>query len=151
MTIYIHYLITYIPIAGSLLGGFILSNQLLLNKKIDPKPIYLVFIFSSICSIYTFSIIKFYDHFSSNVDLLFRTILEEKILFVNLSVISLILLGISSLIGLFIINRNYQTEISLAIVISIIALFSSIFSIRSEYIKSNWYFYSKQVGNSNKN
>ena len=144
MTIYIHYLITYIPIAGSLLGGFILSNQLLLNKQISPKPIYLVFIFSSICSVYTFSIIKFYNHFLAN-GLRLQSIIEEKILFVNLSAIFLILLGIASIIGLFLINKNYQKEISLAIIISIIALFSSIFSIRSEYIKSNWYFYSKQI------
>ena len=46
-----------------------------------------------------------------------------------------------SLTGLFFFQGNYSKEISLGIVISILALFSSIFSIRSEYIHPSWKFY----------
>jgi hypothetical protein len=67
--------------------------------------------------------------------------LDEKITFVYLSVGSLSLLGFLSLIGLFFIQNNYPKELSLGIVISILALFSSIFSIRSEYIHPSWKFY----------
>ncbi len=144
MAYFIHHVITYIPIICSLLGGFLLSNQLLLRKNISPKTIYLGFIFSSICSIYTFSILKFnnINHLDLNTSI---ELFNEKLLFVRLSVFFLIVLGISSIIGLFLIGKNYQKEISLALFISIIALFSSIFSIRSEYVQSNWSFYSKQI------
>ena len=144
MLIYFYYLITYIPIVVSLVGGFILSNQLLIHWQISPRPIYIVFVLSSICSVYAFSITKYHNLLHSENSKL-RHILNEKIVFVNLTLISLILLGVASAIGLYLINKNYHKEISMAIIISIIALFSSIFSIRSEYIKSNWYFYSKQI------
>jgi hypothetical protein len=54
---------------------------------------------------------------------------------------TLSLLGFLSLTGLFFFQGNYSKEISLGIVISILALFSSIFSIRSEYIHPSWKFY----------
>jgi hypothetical protein len=144
MSIYLHYIMTYIPIVGSMLGGFILSNQLLARKTIDPKYIYIIFIFSAICSIYNFSITKF-DHLHFVKLELLQSVLNEKILFIKLSVFSLFLLGISSILGLFLSNSNYENAISLAILISIIALFSAIFLIRSEYIKPNWEFYSMQI------
>lgn len=144
MSFYMHYIITYIPIIGSLLGGFILSNQLLSPKKIYPKFIYYIFILSAICSIYNFSITKF-DHVNYNKLASLHSVLKEKILFVKLSVFCLFILGVSSIIGLYFSNRTYEKQISLAIIISIIALFSAIFLIRSEYIKPNWEFYSIQL------
>ena len=144
MSFYMHYIITYIPIIGSLLGGFILSNRLLSPKKIYPKFIYYIFILSAICSVYNFSITKF-DHVNYNKLASLHSVLKEKILFVKLSVFCLFILGVSSIIGLYFSNRTYEKQISLAIIISIIALFSAIFLIRSEYIKPNWEFYSIQL------
>ncbi len=140
MSNYIHYFLTYTPIFGTLFGGYYLSNILMKKGRPLGKLIYLIFIFSSICSIYAFSITKF-----QNVDPKFTKQnfewLEEKITFVYLSVSSLSLLGFLSFVGLFFFQGNYSKEISLGIVISILALFSSIFSIRSEYIHPSWKFY----------
>lgn len=140
MTNYIHFFLTYFPIIGALFGGYYLSNVLMKEGRPIKKIIYLIFIFSAICSIYAFSITKFQNVNQKFVQQHFEW-LDEKITFVYLSVSSLTLLGFLSLIGLFFFQENYAKEISLAIVISILALFSSIFSIRSEYIHPSWKFY----------
>jgi hypothetical protein len=140
MSNYIHYALTYIPIIGTLFGGYYLSNLLMKEGRPIKKIIYLIFIFSAICSIYSFSLTKFQNVNAEFVNRHFEW-LDEKITFVYLSVGSLSLLGFLSLIGLFFIQNNYPKELSLGIVISILALFSSIFSIRSEYIHPSWKFY----------
>lgn len=140
MSNYIHYFLTYTPIFGTLLGGYYLSNILMKEGRPINKLIYLIFIFSSVCSIYAFSITKFQNVNPQFVRENFEW-LDEKITFVYLSVSSLSLLGFLSLTGLFFFQGNYTKEISLGIVISILALFSSIFSIRSEYIHPSWKFY----------
>jgi hypothetical protein len=140
MTNYIHYFLTYSPIVGALFGGYYLSNVLMKEGKPIKKIIYLIFIFSAICSIYAFSITKFQNVNQQFVQQHFEW-LDEKITFVYLSVSSLTLLGFLSLIGLFFFQGNYSKEISLGIVMSILAFFSSIFSIRSEYIHPSWKFY----------
>jgi hypothetical protein len=140
MSNYLHYFLTYIPIVGTLLGGYYLSTILMKEGRPIKKLVYLIFIFCSICSIYAFSITKF-----QNVNPLFVQEnfewLDEKVTFVYLSVSTSSLLGFLSLSGLFFFHGNYSKEISLGIVISILALFSSIFSIRSEYIHPSWKFY----------
>ncbi len=140
MSSYIHYILTYIPIIGTLFGGYYLSNILMKEGRPINKLIYLVFIFSAICSIYSFSITKFQNVNARFVHQNFEW-LDEKITFVYLSVSSLGLLGFLSLMGLLFFQGNYTKEISLGIVISLLALFSSIFSIRSEYIHPSWKFY----------
>jgi hypothetical protein len=140
MSNYIHYVLTYIPIIGTLLGGYFLSTVLMKEGHQIKKIIYLIFIFSAICSLYSFSITKFQNVNSQFVKHPFDW-LEEKITFVYLSVGTLSLLGFLSLIGLLFFEVNYSKEISLGIFISILALFSSIFSIRSEYVYPSWKFY----------
>ena len=140
MSNYLHYFLTYTPIFGTLLGGFYLSNILMREGRSIKKLVYLLFIFCSICSIYAFSITKFQNVNPQFVRENFEW-LDEKITFVYLSVSTLSLLGFLSLTGLFFFQGNYSKEISLGIVISILALFSSIFSIRSEYIHPSWKFY----------
>jgi hypothetical protein len=141
MTSYIHYILTYIPIVGTLFGGYYLSNVLMKEGRPIKKLIYLVFIFSAVCSIYAFSITKFQNLNTGFIQQNFEWI-DEKITFVYLSVSTLTLLGFLSILGLFFFQGNYSKEISLGMVISILALFSSIFSIRSEYIHPTWKFYS---------
>lgn len=141
MSNYMHYILTYTPIVGSLLGGYYLSSVMMKEGRPIKKMIYLIFIFSAICSIYSFSITKFQNVNPNFINQNFEW-LDEKITFVYLSVSSLTLLGFLSLIALFFFQGNYAKEISVAIVISILALFSSIFSIRSEYIHPTWKFYS---------
>ena len=140
MSNYLHYFLTYAPIFGTLLGGYYLSTILMKEGRPITKFVYLVFIFCSICSIYAFSITKFQNVNPQFVRQNFEW-LNEKITFVYLSVSSLSLLGFLSLTGLFFFQGNYSKEISLGMVISILALFSSIFSIRSEYIHPSWKFY----------
>ncbi len=137
---YIHYILTYTPTIGTLIGGYYLSNLLMKEGRPVNRFIYLIFIFCAICSIYLFSITKF-QNLNHVFSYPYFEWLEEKITFVYLSVGSLSLLGFLSFIGLFFFKENYSKEISLAIVISILALFSSIFSIRSEYIHPSWKFY----------
>lgn len=137
---YLHYFLTYTPILGTLFGGYYLSSILMREGRPINKSIYLVFIFCSICSIYAFSITKF-QHINPYLIRENFEWLDEKITFVYLSVSALTLLGFLSFIGLFFFQVNYSKEISLGIVISILALFSSIFSIRSEYIHPSWKFY----------
>lgn len=140
MSNYIHYFLTYTPIFGTLIGGYYLSNVLMKDGRPIKKLVYLIFIFCSILSIYAFSISKFQNVNPQFVKENFER-LDEKITFVYLSVSTLSLLGFLSLTGLFFFQGNYSKEISLGIVISILALFSSIFSIRSEYIHPSWKFY----------
>jgi hypothetical protein len=144
MSFYMHYILTYTPIFGALLGGFYLSNILLEENRKMKKTIYLIFIFSAILSIYSFSIIKFQNltYSFSKEDYGW---MSEKITFIYLTVSSLTLLGFLSLVGLFFMGKNYSKEVSLGIVISILALFSSIFSIRSEYIHPSWKFYTNYI------
>lgn len=140
MTNYLHYILTYTPILGTLLGGFYLSNVSMKKGRPIKKTLYIIFIFSAICSIYSFSITKFQNVNSQFIEQNFEW-LDEKITFVYLSVGTLTILGLLSIIGLFFLQGNYSKEISLGMVISILALFSSIFSIRSEYIHPSWKFY----------
>jgi hypothetical protein len=147
MTVYIHYILTYAPIFGALLGGFYLSNILLEEKRKIKKIIYLIFIFSAILSIYSFSIIKF-QNLTNPFSKEDYDWMSEKITFIYLTVSSLTLLGFLSLVGLFFIGKNYSKEVSLGIFISILALFSSIFSIRSEYIHPSWKFYTNYINQS---
>lgn len=140
MITYLHYILTYMPTIGTLVGGYYLSNMLLKEGQPIKKSIYLIFIFCAICSIYSFSITKF-QYLKPEFSHPYLEWMEEKITFVYLSVSTLSLLGFLSFIGLFFFQGNYSKEISLAIVISILALISSIFSIRSEYIHPSWKFY----------
>jgi hypothetical protein len=133
MSNYMHYILTYTPIVGSLLGGYYLSSVMMKEGRPIKKLIYLIFIFSAICSIYSFSITKFQNVNPNFINQNFEW-LDEKITFVYLSVSSLTLLGFLSLIALFFFQGNYTKEISVAIVISILALFSSSFSNRMSAI-----------------
>ena len=140
MVNFIHYVLTYIPIIGSVLGGYFLSNSLIKGWESKNKLIYLLFLFCSICSIYLISITKF-QNISEKLQLSNSNLMSEKILFIYLSVASFSFLGVFSFLGLFTFKQNNSKQISLAIIISILALFSAIFSIRSEYIQSSWKFY----------
>lgn len=131
---HIHLLITHLPIFGSILGGLVLAYGLL-SKSNDTKiAAYLLFIISSIGAGISYLTGEAAEETVENLQGVVEATIKTHEEFALFALISLIILGVASILGLFLTIRKSTLSRTTAFVILFISLISFGLVARTGYL-----------------
>jgi len=131
---HIHLLINHLPIFGSLLGGFVLVYGLLTKSNHTKIAAYLVLIISSISAVITNFTGEAAEESVENIAGVSKNLISEHEEAAEFAIIILILLGVFSLIGLFLTARKSPFLKPIGWITLLVAVFSFIIIARTGYI-----------------
>ncbi len=121
---HLHLLINHLPIFGSILGGFVLTHGLWTKSNQTKIAAYYLLIISSIGAVIAYLTGEAAEESIENIQGISKNLIEQHEDFSVIALVALIILGIASLIGLFLtIKKSPLTRI-----IAIVTLFISIIS-----------------------
>lgn len=132
--IHIHLLITHLPIFGSILGALVLTYGLLSRSNDTKIAAYLLFILSSIGAGISFITGEETEETVENIQGVVQETIKAHEEFALIALISLIILGFSSIIGIYLTYRNSPLSKTTAIVILFISLVSFGIVARTGYL-----------------
>ena len=121
---HIHLLITHLPIFGSILGGFVLAYGLWTKSNQTKIAAYILFITSSIGAVIGYLTGEAAEETVENIAGVSKNLVEQHEDFAVIALVSLIVLGIASVVGLFLTSRKSPLTRAVAMV----ALFASLVS-----------------------
>lgn len=131
---HIHLLITHLPIFGSILGGLVLSYGLW-SKSNDTKiAAYFLFIISSIGAGISYLTGEAAEETVENIQGVVEANIKTHEEFALFALISLIILGVASILGLFLTIRKSPLTRTTAFVILFISLISFGLVARTGYL-----------------
>ncbi|TXT33814.1 MAG: hypothetical protein FD136_684 [Chitinophagaceae bacterium] len=131
---HIHLLITHLPIFGSLLGAVVLILGLWMKSNETKIASYFLFIISSIGAGISYLTGEAAEETVENIQGIVEATIKEHEEFALYALISLIILGIASIIGLFLTSIKSPLTSTTAIVILFISLFSFVLVARTGYL-----------------
>ncbi len=119
---HIHLVITHLPIFGSILGGLVLAYDLWTKSNDTKIAAYGLFIISSIGAGIAYLTGEAAEESVENLTGVFKATIERHEEFALFALISLITLGVASILGIFLTLRKSPMTRNIAIVILLISL-----------------------------
>jgi uncharacterized membrane protein len=131
---HIHLLITHLPIFGSILGGLVLAHGLWTKSNQTKIAAYNLFIISAIGAIVAYSTGEGAEETVENIQGVVQATIKTHEEFALYALISLILLGVASIVGTFLTLRKSPLTRTVAFTILFISLISFILATRTGYL-----------------
>ena len=131
---HIHLLITHLPIFGSLLGGLVLAHGIWAKSNQTKIAAYNLLIISSIGAAIAYMTGEGAEETVENMQGVVEATIKQHEEFALFALISLILLGIASIIGLLITLRKSPLTRTIAFISLFISLISFILVARTGYL-----------------
>lgn len=131
---HIHLLITHLPIFGSILGGLVLAHGLWTKSNQTKIAAYNIFIISAIGAGIAYLTGEAAEETVENIQGIAKDMIDEHEDFAVFALVSLIILGVSSIGGLFLTLRKSALTSTAAIVILFISLISFGLVARTGYL-----------------
>ncbi len=121
---HIHLLITHLPIVGSILGGLVLAYGIWAKSFQTKIAAYFLLIISSIGGGIGYLTGEAAEETVENIAGLSKNLIEQHEDSAAIALISLIVLGVASVVGLFLTSRRSQFSRAVAVVVFFISLVS---------------------------
>lgn len=121
---HIHLLISHLPIFGSILGGIVLAYGLWAKSYQTKTAAYILFIISSIGAGIVYLTGEAAEETVENIAGVSKDLAEQHEDFAVFALVSLIVLGIASIVGLFFISKKSSHNRAVAMGILFISLIS---------------------------
>ncbi len=131
---HIHLLITHLPIFGSILGGLVLAQGILSKSYRTKIAAYNLFIISSIGAGIAYFTGEGAEDSVENIQGVIEATIKQHEEFALYALISLIILGLTSIVGLFLTIRKSRWTKKIAIVLLIISIISFGLVARTGYL-----------------
>jgi len=131
---HIHLLITHLPIFGSILGGLVLAYGLWKKSNQTKIAAYLLFIISSIGAGIAYLTGEAAEETVEHIAGVSKNLMEQHEDFSVIALISLIVLGIASVVGIFLTSEKSKFTRAIAVVILFISLISFGLIARTGYL-----------------
>lgn len=131
---HIHLLITHLPVFGSILGGLVLAHGLWAKSNQTKIAAYNIFIISAIGAGVAYLTGEAAEETVENIQGIAKNMIDMHEDFAVIALISLIMLGLSSIGGLFLTIRKSPLTSTAAIVILFISLISFGLVARTGYL-----------------
>ena len=131
---HIHLLITHLPIFGSILGGLVLAHGLWTKSNQTKIAAYNIFIISAIGAGIAYLTGEAAEETVENIQGIAKNMIDEHEDFAVFALVSLIILGVASIGGLFLTLRKSALTSTAAIVILFISLISFGLVARTGYL-----------------
>lgn len=131
---YIHLLITHLPIFGSILGGLVLAQGLWTKSNQTKIAAYNIFIISAIGAGIAYLTGEAAEETVENIQGIAKTTVDDHEDFALFALVSLIILGVASIVGLFLTLRKSALTVTVAIVTLFISLISFGLVARTGYL-----------------
>lgn len=131
---HIHLLITHLPIFGSILGAFVLAHGLWTKSNQTKMAAYNLFIISAIGSGIAYLTGEGAEERVENIQGVVEATIKQHEEFALFALISLIILGVASIFGLFLTLRKSKLITTTAFVILAISLISFGLVARTGYL-----------------
>ena len=121
---HIHLVITHLPIFGSILGGFVLAYGLWTKSNETKNAAYGLFILSSIGAGIAYLTGEAAEESVEHLPGIFEATIERHEDFAIYALVSLIILGVASLLGIFLTLKKSSATRTLAFVIFLFSIVS---------------------------
>ena len=131
---HIHLLINHLPIFGSILGGLVLVHWLWTKSNPTKIAAYNIFIISAIGAGIAYLTGEAAEETVENIQGIAESIIEEHEDFAVFALVSLLILGVASIAGLFLTLRKSALSKTIAIVVLFISLISFGLVARTGYL-----------------
>lgn len=131
---HIHLLITHLPIFGSILGGLVLLHGIGVRSDQTKMAAYYIFILSSIGAGIAYLTGEGAEETVENIQGVVEATIKTHEQFALFALISLIILGVFSILGLFLTLRKLPLTRAIAFVILFISLISFVLVSRTGYL-----------------
>ena len=131
---HIHLLITHLPIFGSILGGLVLAHGLWTKSNQTKIAAYNLFIISAIGAGIAYLTGEAAEEAVENIQGVVEATIKQHEEFALYALISLIILGVASILGLFLTLRKSSLTRTVAIIILFISLISFGLVARTGYL-----------------
>lgn len=131
---HIHLLITHLPIFGSILGGLVLVHGLWAKSVQTKIAAYNLFIISAMGAGIAYLTGEAAEETVENIQGIVETTIKQHEEFALFALLSLIILGVASVIGVYVTIRKSPLTRTLAIVILFISLISFGLVARTGYL-----------------
>lgn len=131
---HIHLLITHLPIFGSILGGLVLAYGLWAKSNHTKMAAYILLIVSSIGAGIAYSTGEAAEETVEDIPGISKNLIEQHEDFAVIALVSLIVLGVASIIGLFLTFRKSKLTRATAVVVLFISLISFGLVARTGYL-----------------
>jgi len=131
---HIHLLITHLPIFGSILGGIVLAQALWTNNNQTKIAAYIVFIISSLGASVAYLTGEGAEESVENLQGGIEANIHQHEEFALFALVSLIVLGVFSILGLFLAVRNSSATRKVAFFILFVSLVSFGLVARTGYL-----------------
>lgn len=131
---HIHLLITHLPIFGSILGGLVLAYGLWTKSNQTKIAAYILFVISSIGAGIGYLTGEAAEETVENIAGIPKDLVEQHEDFALIALVSLIVLGIASIVGLFLTSKKSSLTRPVAIGILLISLVSFGLVARTGYL-----------------
>lgn len=131
---HIHLLITHLPIFGSILGGLVLAHGLWTKSNQTKIAAYNIFIISAIGAGIAYLTGEAAEETVENIQGVSENIIGEHEDFALFALVSLIILGVASIGGLFLTLRKSALTRTIAVLILIVSLISFGLVARTGYL-----------------
>lgn len=131
---HIHLLITHLPIFGSILGGLVLAHGLWTKSNQTKIAAYNLFVISAIGAGIAYLTGEAAEETVENIQGIVEATINQHEEFALFALISLIILGLTSIIGLFITLKNLAMTRTVAFIILFISLVSFGLVARTGYL-----------------
>lgn len=131
---HIHLLITHLPIFGSILGGLVLLHGIGVRSNQTKIAAYYIFLLSSIGAGIAYFTGEAAEETVENIQGVVEASIKQHEEFALFALISLIILGVTALIGLFLTWRNSALTRTIAFIILFISFLSFVIVARTGYL-----------------
>ena len=131
---HIHLLITHLPIFGSILGALVLAYGLWKNSDSTKSAAYYLFIISSIGSAVAYITGEAAEETIENTQGVAEASIKQHQEFAIYALLSLILLGLASILGLFLTLKKSTLTRTTAFIILFISLICFVLIARTGYL-----------------
>lgn len=131
---HIHLLINHVPVIGSIFGAFVLGYALWANSNPTKIAAYFLLIFSALGAVITYVTGEAAEETAENIQGISKDLIEQHEDFAIVALVALIVLGVASLIGLFITVKKSSLVRSAAWIILILSVISFGIIARTAYM-----------------
>ena len=131
---HIHLLITHLPVFGSILGGVVLAYALWARSNQTKIAAYILLIISSIGAGIAYLTGEAAEETVENIAGVSKNLVEQHEDVAVIALVSLIVLGMASIVGLFLTWRKFASIRPVAVVVLLISLVSFGFVARTGYL-----------------
>lgn len=131
---HLHLLITHLPIFGSILGGLVLAHGLWTKSNQTKIAAYNIFIISSIGAGIAYLTGEAAEETVENIQGVIEATIKQHEEFALFALISLIILGVASIVGLFLTLRKSPMTRTVAFIILFVSIISFGLVARTGYL-----------------